>query len=68
MHACLRESLKRLRKCHNDPRYKVLAKNYKESENVLIALENEMDAGEELKISEMRLKKTEQYWRNIAAH
>ena len=41
--ACLRESLKRLRKCHKDSRYKVLAKNYKEIENVLISLENDLD-------------------------
>lgn len=41
--ACLRESLKRLEKCHRDPRYKMLAKNYKESESILIALENELD-------------------------
>ena len=36
--ACLGEALKRLNNCHNDPRYKQLSKNYKESESFLISI------------------------------
>ena len=42
--ACLGEALKRLNNCHNDPRYKQLAKNYKESESILISLKSELEA------------------------